>query len=280
MLLDSYLNNLDVDGDISTFRLRDGGSSILCPHCWIYRSCGMRNVSVFLRIYGIHPTSQGSHILTTLTSLTSQPVIHAIARKNLSASSTNLRPIIETDSSRWSESVKALSPPPNVFISALGTTKAQAGSIEAQRKIDYDLNLSLAQAAKDAGIQVYVLISSDAVSRKSMFPYSRMKAELEDAVQSLDFPHTVILKPGLLVGTRSESRPAEAAIRGIAKGLRSISKSLTDFWAQDADVIGKAAVAASVQCIEGKREKGTWVISQSEIIRLGRTEWKANGGAS
>jgi len=192
----------------------------------------------------------------------------------------HLRPIIETDSSRWSESVKALSPPPNVFISALGTTKAQAGSIEAQRKIDYDLNLSLAQAAKDAGIQVYVLISSDAVSRKSMFPYSRMKAELEDAVQSLDFPHTVILKPGLLVGTRSESRPAEAAIRGIAKGLRSISKSLTDFWAQDADVIGKAAVAASVQCIEGKREKGTWVISQSEIIRLGRTEWKANGGAS
>lgn len=38
-----------------------------------------------------------------------------------------------------------------VFVSCLGTTKAQAGSIDNQRKIDLDLNLTLAQAAKDAG---------------------------------------------------------------------------------------------------------------------------------
>lgn len=38
------------------------------------------------------------------------------------------------------------------FVSCLGTTFAQAGSVEAQRKIDLDLNLSLAKAAKEAGI--------------------------------------------------------------------------------------------------------------------------------
>ena len=138
------------------------------------------------------------------------------------------------------------------------------------------MNLSLAKAAKESGIKVYVLISSDAVSTKSMFPYARMKAELEDAVKALDFPYTVILKPGLLVGTRSDSRPAEAAFRKVAMGLGSVSKKLTDFWAQDVDVIGKAAVAASVQCVKGQRKEGTWVLSQSEIIRLGRTEWKDN----
>ena len=217
---------------------------------------------------------QGSQILTTLTSLPSRQTIHAISRKPIAFDSATIKPVIDSDNSKWPDLLKSLVPPPQLFISALGTTKAQAGSVEAQRKIDYDLNLSLAKAAKDSGVKVYVLISSDAVSAKSMFPYSRMKAELEDAVRALDFPYTVILKPGLLVGTRSDSRPAEAAFRKVAQGLGSVSKRLTDFWAQDVDVIGKAAVTAGLQCVEGQRKERIWFVSQSEIIRLGRTEWK------
>ena len=170
--------------------------------------------------------------------------------------------------------MKKLVPAPNVLISALGATRAQAGSFEAQRKVDYDLNLSLAQAAKDSGVRVYVLISSDAVSRNSIFPYGRMKAELEDAVKELNFPYTVILKPGLLVGTRSDSRPAEAVLRGIANTLGSLHNTLKDCWAQDADVVGKAAVAAATKCATGKRGEGIWVVTQKEIVQFGRTEWK------
>lgn len=100
-----------------------------------------------------------------------------------------------------------------------------------------------------------------------------MKAQLDQAVQELGFPHTILVKPGLLVGTRKDSRPAEAVFRAIAKGLGAISKEwLTDWWAQDVDVIGRAAVAAGMQCVEGKRKEGVWVVSQSDIIRLGRTE--------
>ncbi len=219
---------------------------------------------------------QGSHILTALASLPREPTIIALARKALptNLAKDNIKPLVEVDSSKWIESLRALSPPPSIFLSALGTTKAAAGSVEAQRKIDYDLNLALAKAAKESGVKVYVLISSDAVSTKSIFPYARMKAELEEAVTALNFPHTVILKPGLLVGTRQDSRPAEAVARKIANALGSISKGLTDFWAQDADIIGKAAVAAGLQCVEGKREEGVWTVSQSDIVRLGRTEWK------
>lgn len=218
--------------------------------------------------------SQGSHILTTITSLPSQPVIHAIARKDLPSTSSNLKPLIEADSSKWQGLLKSLSPCPDVFLSALGTTRGQAGSFDAQRKIDYDLNLSLAQAAKESGVKVYVLISSGGVSPTSPFPYPKMKAELEEAVKGLGFSHTVILKPGLLLGTRQDSRPPEAVFRGIAKGLGLISKALTDFWTQDADVVAKAAVAAGIQCTEGKRESGIWIINQNDIVRLGRTEWK------
>ncbi|KAK3175295.1 hypothetical protein OEA41_002542 [Lepraria neglecta] len=217
----------------------------------------------------------GSRILAALTSLSSKPTIHAIARKDLPTTFPTIKPLIETDSSKWPDSLKSLTPAPNVFLSALGTTKAQAGSFEAQRKIDYDLNLSLAKAAKESGVKTYVLISSDAVSKTSMFPYSKMKAELEEAVKELGFQHTVILKPGLLLGTRLASRPLEAVFKCIAKSLGSISKGLTDWWAQDVDVIGKAAVSAGMQCVEGKRKEGVWIVSQSDIIKLGGTEWKA-----
>jgi len=46
-----------------------------------------------------------------------------------------------------------------------------------------------------------------------MIPYSKMKGELEDSVNALGFDHTIIVRPGLIVGGREESRPAEFVIR-------------------------------------------------------------------
>ena len=94
-------------------------------------------------------------------------------------------------------------------------------------------------------------------------------------MRALGFAHTVILRPGLIVGTRSESRPAEAVFRGIARVLGKVSNVLKDGWAQDAEVIARAAVRAGLDCVEGRREEGVWVLEQGDIIRLGRTEWKA-----
>ncbi|KAI4852293.1 hypothetical protein E4T44_01579 [Aureobasidium sp. EXF-8845] len=42
-----------------------------------------------------------------------------------------------------------------------------AGSIAARRKIDYDLNLSLAKSAKASGVEIYVLISTSGASPTS-----------------------------------------------------------------------------------------------------------------
>lgn len=163
-----------------------------------------------------------------------------------------------------------------LFISGLGTTRGQAGGVENQRKIDYDLNLELAKKAKEAGTKAYVLISSTGANSSAMVPYSKMKGELEDAVKALDFDHVVIVHPGLIGGERAahDSRPPEYAVRKLAAVMGSISKKLTDFWAQDADVIAKAAVRAGLDCIEGVEKEKIRVLSQSDIVRLGRTEWK------
>lgn len=102
----------------------------------------------------------------------------------------------------------------------------------------------------------------------------KMKGELEDAVKALDFEKTVIVRPGLIVGVREDSRPPEAGLRKLANLMGAVSGgALKDFWAQDAEVIGRAAVSAALQAEQ--REEKVWVVGQSDVIRLGRTEWKA-----
>lgn len=157
----------------------------------------------------------------------------------------------------------------------MGSTRAQAGSFAEQKKIDYDLNLELAQAAKAAGTTTYVLISTGAASTASSFGYLKMKGELEEAVKKLDFEHTIILRPGLIVGERNDSRPPEFVLQKIAQFGGAISGGLLkDFWAQDASVIGRAAVNATLKTANGENKEKIWVIGQADVVRLGRTEWK------
>jgi uncharacterized protein YbjT (DUF2867 family) len=162
---------------------------------------------------------------------------------------------------------------PQIFFSALGTTKAKAGDFQAQRRIDLDLNLQLAKSAKDAGVKVYVLISGGlGGGSNSRIPFVKLKIEIEDAVKKLEFDHTVIVQPGLIVGTRSESRPVEAIVRGTAQILGAISGGyLKDGWAQDADVIGRAAVRAGLKAAQDETTAPkVWVVEQKEILSLGR----------
>jgi uncharacterized protein YbjT (DUF2867 family) len=182
--------------------------------------------------------------------------------------------VVEPDNSVWATKLSALSPTPTIFFSALGTTKAQAGGQEQQKAIDYDLNLQLAKAAKEAGVKVYVLISSASPDANSRIFYSRMKGELERDVTALGFEHTIFVRPGLILGPREDSRPAEAAIQGVAKFLGGISGMLANGWSQDAGDIGRAAVSAGLQAAEGKVKEKVWFVHGADIIRLGKTEWK------
>lgn len=122
------------------------------------------------------------------------------------SSNPAIEAITETDSSIWTGKLKSIDAPVDVFFSGLGTTRAKAGGIENQYKIDYDLNYDLAKAAKEKGIKKYVLISSVGASSQSRFPYLKMKGELEDAVIKLGFEKTIILRPGVLLGERKESK--------------------------------------------------------------------------
>ncbi|KAI9691019.1 MAG: Protein fmp52, mitochondrial [Bathelium mastoideum] len=219
----------------------------------------------------------GSHILTTLLSQPSISTVHAYSRKPLSPTdpASKLTPITESDNSKWPTLFPANA---SIFLSALGTTRGAAGGFANQRKIDHDLNIELAQRAHDAGVSTYVLISSAGANASSRMPYMRMKGEIDAAVSAMGFENVVVLRPGLLVGDRKERRLAEGMLQKVAAGLGRIHEGwLKDTWAQDVDVIARAAVRAGELCVQGKKPEGVgkvWLVEQADIIRLGRTEWK------
>jgi len=103
-----------------------------------------------------------------------------------------------------------------------------------------------------------------------------MKGEIEEDIKALGFESTVIIKPGLLVGKREEGRLFEAILRGTANLMGLISTQyLKDGWAQDDVVVGRAAVVAGLMALEGKAPAPVWEVKANDIVRLGRTEWKA-----
>lgn len=65
-----------------------------------------------------------------------------------------------------------------------------------------------------------------------MIAYTKMKGELEDSVKELDFEHTIILRPGMIVGSREDSRPLEFALRKVAGFTGLLGNSFKDAWAQ------------------------------------------------
>jgi len=96
-----------------------------------------------------------------------------------------------------------------LMFSCLGTTKKSAGSVAAQRRVDFDYQFACAELARQQGVRHYLLVSSSGANRHSPLAYPKMKGELEHAVKQLGFDRLTILQPSLLLGERDERRVGE-----------------------------------------------------------------------
>jgi len=97
----------------------------------------------------------------------------------------------------------------HVAFCCLGTTLKQAGSEKAFRQVDYDFVLSFARAAKAAGAQRFVIVTSAGANTASKHFYLRVKGEVEQALEGIGFASLDILQPGPIMGFRTELRPLE-----------------------------------------------------------------------
>ncbi|MGC5745152.1 NAD(P)H-binding protein [Chryseobacterium sp. NFX27] len=138
----------------------------------------------------------------------------------------------------WKDKVKG-----DIAFSCLGTTLKDAGSKEAQRKVDFDYQYEFAKAAKENDVEDYILVSAYGANPTSKIFYSKMKGELEEAVKQLHFNKITIFKPGMLERKDSE-RTGEVLGSRIIKfanklGLLESQKPLPT------DVLAKAMINSS-----------------------------------
>ncbi|PWN67238.1 NAD(P)H-binding protein [Chryseobacterium oncorhynchi] len=138
----------------------------------------------------------------------------------------------------WKEMVKG-----DVAFSCLGTTLKDAGSKEAQKKVDFDYQYEFAKAAKENNVEDYILVSAYGASPKSKIFYSKMKGELEEAVRQLHFNKITIFKPGMLE-RKDSGRTGEVLGSRIIKfanklGLLESQKPLPT------DILAKAMINSS-----------------------------------
>lgn len=148
----------------------------------------------------------GAHLVKQLSACESVSQVLAITRRPL----TDLPAKVEStvvDFNRLDDYAEVFTG--DALFSCLGTTLKQAGSIAAQRMVDFDYQYQAAKLASQAGVEHYLLVSSSGANANSASPYLKMKGELEVAVRELNFKHLSIVQPSLLLGSRAEKRSAE-----------------------------------------------------------------------
>lgn len=111
-----------------------------------------------------------------------------------------------------------------------------------------------------------ILVSSTGANSKSWFAYPRMKGELEDHVVGLNFPNTVIIRPGVLLhdGNRPDQRTAESVMVTAIRGLRSIGVPTTSLGVET------STVGQAIAQLAAEPPKGVSYLYDADIERLAK----------
>jgi uncharacterized protein YbjT (DUF2867 family) len=132
----------------------------------------------------------------------------ALSRRHLSLPEGARMVVVVSEPDGWPDAIAQSHT--SVLVCALGTTMKAVDKDEAAfRAVDHDLVLTCARAARAAGIEHMIVVSSVGAAIGSKNFYLRVKGETEEALAKIRFRRLDILRPGLLRGPRAENRPLE-----------------------------------------------------------------------
>jgi uncharacterized protein YbjT (DUF2867 family) len=152
------------------------------------------------------------------------------------------------------------------LIWCLGTTLKKAGSRSAFEEVDLNLPARVFALARRAEVSRVFLVSSEGASQSSLFFYSRIKGELESKLQELRFFESVVYRPSLLIGKRSEPRRLESLAQSVLPRLPWGHITLAMTAAKNVQPIDASKVAASiVRDLAGDAVPGHRIVRSGEM---------------
>ena len=184
----------------------------------------------------------GSCLLRELLSDPDYARVIAVARRDLGVTHDKLIVSIgDYDSlSACLEGVRA----DEAFI-AIGTTKKKTPAWSDYYRCDHDYPVRAAALAKERGVTALFLVSAVGASVNSGVFYTRTKGEAERDILALDFEHTHIFRPSIIMGERPERRPLERAAILACRALNPLlSGSFKKYRGMEAKDIARAMLRA------------------------------------
>lgn len=161
----------------------------------------------------------GSHVLDRLLDDVRVARVVAPVRRALARVDARLHaPVVDFDALPDDAALWAV----DAVVCTLGTTMRQAGSRAAFRRVDHDYPLAVAAHARRHGALAFALTSAMGADVQSRFFYNRVKGELEAALQTQGWPSLTLVRPGLIGGTRAQSRSGERAAEIVLGALAPV----------------------------------------------------------
>jgi uncharacterized protein YbjT (DUF2867 family) len=148
----------------------------------------------------------GSHLLQELLNNSDYEQVTIVVRKNQNITHPKLKTLIGDFHSMPQLKENIITD--EIFI-ALGTTKKQTPNQKEYYQIDHDYPVLAAKTAKENGAKSVFVVTAIGANATSAIPYIKTKGELERDIIALDFEHTHIFEPSMIVGNRKENRPGE-----------------------------------------------------------------------
>jgi uncharacterized protein YbjT (DUF2867 family) len=191
----------------------------------------------------------GGHLLDTLLADPRWARIISVSRRASGRSDPKLEEV-PTDFERLVDTLPAT--PADTAFCCLGTTMRQAGSRPAFQRVDLDYVQAFARAARDRGVETFVLNSSVGADPAASNFYLRTKGEAEAACEAIGFTSLLIFRPGLLRGRRRDFRLGER-LGLLAAPLtdRLLLGALARYRSTDARVLARRMAAEALAAPAG-----------------------------
>ena len=148
----------------------------------------------------------GSYLLNELLNNPDYEQVTVVVRKDLNINHPKLKTLIGDYKSI--STLKEYLVADEIFIT-LGTTKKNTPDPIEYYHVDHDYPVLAAKIARENGAKSVFLLTAIGANASSGIFYVKTKGEAERDVLALNFEHTHIFRPSMLMGDRKENRPME-----------------------------------------------------------------------
>ncbi|MDD2476597.1 MAG: NAD(P)H-binding protein [Dysgonamonadaceae bacterium] len=191
----------------------------------------------------------GSHLLQELLKNDDYEQVTIVVRKDLNITHPKLKTLIGDFNSL--PQLKADIIADDIFF-ALGTTAKRTPNKEEYYQVDHDYPVLASKYAKENGAKSIFIVSAIGADINSTVFYTKMKGEVERDIIALDFEHTHIFQPSMIMGNRKENRPLEKIA---IKIFRLINPLFGDKLNRFRSIEGKDVAKAMNKAAKNQSEK-------------------------